>query len=194
MSVIVFVVGNQERLYRGVFQHGLDAVNMRLGNFGNIIGPVFPVVAVSAFFHNLRIERTLDIAHFVNEVQLLGLWCVRILGANAVASTGLCGSSRPLADGQRLRSLLHLVRNGDDFHFGSVGPLQVQLVHHGVEAVIVRSQRLQYLPDHCVGLVVVQCFMGLYTGRNHYGQHHIAQFFARGVAHHASYGLHHIHL
>jgi hypothetical protein len=51
------------------------------------------------------------------------------------------------------------VGDGDDFHFGPVLPDQVQFVNHRVKAVIVGAQRLQHLPHHFVGLVVVQRFV-----------------------------------
>ena len=38
------------------FQQGVDAVDMRLGDTGDIHGPIFPVVAVAAFFDHLGID------------------------------------------------------------------------------------------------------------------------------------------
>ncbi|MCY1455923.1 hypothetical protein D9M71_730980 [compost metagenome] len=38
-----------------VFQNDLDAVDVGIGDLGNIVGPVFPVVAVTAFLHHLGV-------------------------------------------------------------------------------------------------------------------------------------------
>ena len=38
-----------------VFYNGMNAVNVGLGDFGNIVCPIFPVVAVAAFFDNFGI-------------------------------------------------------------------------------------------------------------------------------------------
>ena len=55
-----------------VFQDALDAVDMGAGDLGNVVGPVFPVVAVAALLDDLGVDGFLDFTHFVSQLGLLG--------------------------------------------------------------------------------------------------------------------------
>ena len=69
-----------------VFQNGVDAVNMGAGNFGDVARPVFPMVAVAAFFDNFGVEGAFDFADF--ELEGFLYWCGCGGAAYAVASLG----------------------------------------------------------------------------------------------------------
>ena len=43
-----------------VFQNSVDAVNMGAGDFGDVARPVFPMVAVAAFFDDFGVEGAFD--------------------------------------------------------------------------------------------------------------------------------------
>ena len=44
----------------GVFQNGLDAVDVGFCDFGNVTRPIFPMMAVAAFFDDFCIEGAFD--------------------------------------------------------------------------------------------------------------------------------------
>ena len=116
----------------GIFEQGLDAIDVGAGDLGDIIGPVFPVMAITAFVHDLGVQGPLDLAHFEFELALHLDRIVRRLFADAVLVPRLVRLA-----GQPHRLALHVVGNGDDFHLAAVRTHQVQLVDHRIEAVIV---------------------------------------------------------
>ncbi len=174
-----------------VFQQRADAVDMGIGDLGDIVSPVLPVVAVAAFVHHLGVQRTLDLADFEGHLKLIRCRAVDLgLLTDGVLALGLVRR----ADFQRAGLALHGIGDGDDFHLAAVRADQIQLVDHRIEAVIVGAQRLQHLPDHGIGLVVVEGLVRLHAGRDHHRQHHVATLLARCIAHHPAHRLHHVHL
>ncbi|MNJ45341.1 hypothetical protein D3C77_404300 [compost metagenome] len=168
---------------------------MGTGDLGDVVGPVFPVVAVAALGDDLGVDGLLDFTHFVGQLGLLGHLAFDIVLSAFLADAVLAFACLAVAGAASFPGLLlGLVGDGDDFHLARVRADQVELVDHGVEAVVVRPQCLQHLPNHFVGLVVIERFVGLHAGRNDHGQHHIATLLTRCVAHYPANGLHHVHL
>ncbi|SAY50059.1 hypothetical protein KRIGEM_03048 (plasmid) [Komagataeibacter rhaeticus] len=88
-----------------------------------------------------------------------------------------------------------LLRDRDDFHAGCVrSGLKIHLIDHVIKTVIVRTQGLKHLPDHLIGLVVIQSLVWLNPSRDNYGQYDIAPLLAWCDPHHTAHGLDHIHL
>src|SRR5690554_5729310 len=69
-----------------VLQNGLDAVDVRIGDLGNVVGPVFPVVAVAALFDHLGVQGALDLTDFKLQACLVRDRCLSA-GANGTATT-----------------------------------------------------------------------------------------------------------
>ena len=137
----------------GVGQNGVDAVNVGIGDFGDVARPVFPVVAVAAFFDDFGVEGALDFADFEWQIFLNTWW--RGFGATDVVAAPLFAQG----SGSFAATLgfgLDFVGDGDDFHFVFVFAVEFQFVDHGVEAVIVGTQGVQHLPDDAVVFVFVE--------------------------------------
>lgn len=69
-----------------VFQNGVDTVNMGTSDVGNVLCPVFPMVAVATFFDNFGVEGAFDFADL--ELEAFLYWCGCGGAAYAVASLG----------------------------------------------------------------------------------------------------------
>ena len=69
-----------------VFQNSVDAVNMGAGDLGDVARPVFPMVAVAAFFDDFGVEGAFDFTDFELEGFLYWRGCGG--AAYAVASLG----------------------------------------------------------------------------------------------------------
>ena len=70
--------------------------------------------------------------------------------------------------------LLDLVGDGDDFHLPGVVADEIDLVDHGVEAVVVGAEGLEDLPDDFVDLVVLERFVRLHARGDDDGQDDVA--------------------
>ena len=176
-----------------VLQNGSDAVNMGTSNLCDVVGPVLPVVPVAALLYDLCIDRAFDLPDLKLKIVLTvslwgGLWL-----SYSVASPPrllLCGPGDLLLLGR------DLVSDRDDLHLLKHLPVEIQvhLVDHGVEAVVVRAECLQHLPHYRVGLVVVQSVVWFYASRNDHRKNHIATLLVWSVSHHSTDGLNYVHL
>ncbi len=176
-----------------VFEDGGDAVDVRVRDPRDVRRPFLPVVAVADLLHEFRVDGLFDLADLELERMLLG----RLVGDGLTdrLAAARAGSVLRLVRGAQLRRfLLHLVGDRDDFHPGGVLAVELQLVDHRVELVVMAAQRLQDLPHHLVGDVVVQRLVRLLAGGNHHRKDDVAALFAGRLAHHPADGLHHIHL
>ena len=117
----------------GVGQNGVDAVNVGVGDFGDVARPVFPVVAVAAFFDDFGVEGALDFADFEWQI-FLNTWRRGFGATDVVAAPLFAQGSGSFA--ATLGFGLDFVGDGDDFHFVFVFAVEFQFVDHGVEAVI----------------------------------------------------------
>ena len=173
-----------------VFQNGVDAVDMGTSNFGNVDCPVFPMVAVAAFFDDFGVEGAFDFTDF----ELEGF----LYGRGGVGCTDCVAAARALAGFVAFALFFcfrgDFVGNGDNFHFLGVFAVELQLVNHRVKAIVVRAQGVEYLPDDAVVFVFVQCVFGFYTRGDNDGQDNVALLFAFGTAHNAADRLHDIDL
>ena len=116
-----------------VFQNSVDAVNMGAGDFGNVARPVFPMVAVAAFFDDFCIEGAFDFADF--ELEGFLYRCGGIGCTNCVAAACLVAGFIAAALFLGFRG--DFVGNGDNFHFLGVFAIELQFVNHRIKAVIV---------------------------------------------------------
>ncbi|KXW57372.1 hypothetical protein FEMY_20990 [Ferrovum myxofaciens] len=120
-----------------VLQDSPDAVDVSVGNFGNVIGPVFPVVAVADFLDQSGVNGPFDLANL--ELYFL-LHRIRRHGRRFTnPMTAPPGWTARLGDfvlgfG---RLPLDFVGDGDDFHLARVTTNQIQFVDHGIKPVIV---------------------------------------------------------
>ena len=53
--------GTDFYLITRIFENTVNAVDMRAGNFSDIVRPVFPVMPVTAFFNDFRVQGTLNL-------------------------------------------------------------------------------------------------------------------------------------
>ena len=118
-----------------VFQNGVDAVDMGTSNFSNVVCPVFPMVAVAAFFDDFGVEGAFDFADFELEGFLYG--CGRGRAAYAVTYFGFVQCLVFFAATFDFRG--DFVGNGDNFHFLGIFTIELQFVNHGIKAVVVRT-------------------------------------------------------
>jgi hypothetical protein len=137
-------------------------------------------MAVADLLDQLGVDRLLYLTDFELQFVLVRFRALLDRFADGEAAFPSVLVLRPLG---LLLLLLDFVGDRDDFHLAGVLADQVQLVHHRIEAVIVRPQRLQDLPYDGIGLVVVQGFMRFDTSRDHHRQDHITALLARCVAH-----------
>ncbi|MNV54763.1 hypothetical protein D3C71_1469720 [compost metagenome] len=129
------IEGDPLLLIGRVFDDAGDAVYVGAGDLGDVIRPVFPVVAVADLLHQLGVDGLLNLANLERQGGLIFLAVT--LGFR------LTNGETTLARVLALRSLglvllaLYLVGDGNDFHLAGVAANQVQLVDHRVEAVVV---------------------------------------------------------
>ena len=102
---------------------------MGAGDFGDVPRPVFPMVAVAAFFDDLGVEGAFDFADFELESFLYGRGGIG--SADYVAAA--CLFTGFIVIGFRN----DFVGNSDNFHFLSVFAVELQLVNHRVKAIVV---------------------------------------------------------
>ena len=177
----------------GVLEDGGDAVDVGVRDPRDIRRPFLPVVTVADLLHEFRVDGLFDLADFELERVLLG----RLVGDRLTdgLATARTGSLLRLACGAQLRRLLlYLVGDRDDFHPGGVLAVELQLVDHRIELVVMAAQRLQDLPHHLVCDVVVQRLVRLFAGGDHHRKNDVTALLAGRLAHHPADGLHHIHL
>src|SRR5690606_21567056 len=55
-----------------VLQNALNAVDVGAGDLGDVVGPIFPVVAVAALLDDLGVDGLLDFADLIGQLGLLG--------------------------------------------------------------------------------------------------------------------------
>ena len=67
----------------------------------------------------------------------------------------------------------------DDGDLVRLGLVEVDLVDHGVEALIVSAQRLKHLPHHPEGVVVRQDVLGRHSRGDRHRQDDVAVLLAR---------------
>ena len=163
---------------------------MGAGDFGDVVCPVFPMMAVAAFFHDFGIQGAFDFADFKLDFGLLRRR--GIAAADTIAC--LCFAQGIFFFAAAFDFGRYFVGNGHHFHFMGVLAVEFELVNHGVEAVVVSAQGIQHLPHHTVVFVFIQRIFCFHASGNHHRQNHIALLFAFGTAHHATDRLHHIYL
>ncbi|MNR36195.1 hypothetical protein D3C85_1540920 [compost metagenome] len=102
-------------------QNGLDAVDVGASDLGDVVGPVFPVVAVAALLDDLGVDGLLDFAHFVGQLGLLGHLAFGIVPRTLLADAELAFAGLAVASPPGfLRLFVGLVGDGDDFHLARV--------------------------------------------------------------------------
>ena len=172
----------------GALDDGLDAGDVGARDAGDVAGPVFPVGAADAFFHDPGVEGALEFAGGEFDLGLDG----GIGGAGRDAD-GLAGEPFPEVLSLFFGAADGLVGDGDDLHLVGRRAGEIELVDHGVEAVVVGAERLEHLPDDLVDLVVGEGLVGFHASGDDHGEDDIAPGLARGAAHDASDGLDDFH-
>ena len=155
-----------------------------MGDKSDFLCPIFPIEAVAALLHELGIHTVLQLAEA--QFQLTGDFRVLHLPRFFLA---LLKTQPRSADGDGRRIGLF------------VGLLLVErnLVHHRVETVVVRAQRVEDFPDHIESLAIVEGFLRRNVGRHDNRDDDVAVLLFVGLptverAHHAANRLHHVHL
>ena len=159
----------------------VDAFHIALSDPGNVRRPLFPVAFIADLLHHAGINGPLQFLKMRQGQRELG---------RRAASLACRGHSAFL-----LRRVS--VGNAADEHRAAVLRLvavQLQLVDHGAETVIMRPQGIEDCPDHGKTLVVVEGFFRRHSGRDEDGNDDVAEFLARRRAHDAPHGLHHVDL
>ena len=130
------IEGFARRCLRRVFQQRLDSVDMGIGDLGDIIRPVFPMVAIATLVHHFGVQRAFDLTDLEGHLELVRRRAVDFgLLTDGVFAFSLIGR----ADFQRAGFALDGIGDGNDFHLAAVRANQIQLVDHRVEAIIVRA-------------------------------------------------------
>ena len=129
-------------VYAGLNELGY-ALDELVRDKSDFLCPVLPIEAVAALLHELGIHAVLQLTEA--KLQLPGDF--RVLHLPRFFLSLLKAQSRPADGDGRCIGLL-------------VGFLLVErnLVHHRIETVVVRAQRVQDFPNHIKGLAVVECF------------------------------------
>ena len=141
-------------------------------NGGNILGPLLPVTPRADLLDQAGVDRLPPLAQ---RPQVEGrLLMRRSTGGVAVIS----GSPKGVDDGDLVR----------------LGLVEIDLVDHGVEALIVSAQRLKHLPHHPEGVIVRQNVLGRHPRRDRHRQDDVAVLLTRSQAHHPPHGLNDVHL
>ena len=173
-------LGFDMRLFGNEPGYSLDEL---AGDKPHAARPVFPVQAVTAFLDEFGVNAAL---HF-RETQLK--------------------LARHFIVGKQFRVPLVLsVREGvapdarrADYDLGGLVAVQGNLVYGGIEAVVVRAQRIEYVPDHAEAVAVVERVLWLDVGGHDHRYDDVAELLFAGfalaeVAHDTPYGLHHVNL
>ena len=121
----------------GVFYDAANPVNMGVGNLSNIISPVFPVMAVPAFFNDLSIQRPFNFTHLKLYGGLIDHLTAVII-TNRAATTSF--ASRAFAFGRALTFTRYCFCYSHHFHFRGHSMVKFQFIDHCIEAVIMRAQ------------------------------------------------------
>jgi hypothetical protein len=142
-----------------------------LGDLGDVLCPGFPVAALADLGDDAGVDAVapaLDV-----ERQLLAEVLRRLRLAVVAAAAA-----------------------GDVDDLDLVGPLlvQVDLVDHRVEPVVVGTQRLQHLPHDLEAFVVAQRLLRCHAGGDDDRQDDVAEVLAFGAAHHSPHRLHDVDL
>ena len=149
---------------------------------GDVLGPVLPVAARAHLLHEPRVDGLPPLAQGVQVEDALGAPGLRAAGA-AVASLGAVG--RVPARG---------TEGVDDRDLVRCGPVEVDLVDHRVEALVVGAQRLEHLPDHAEGVVVLEDVLRPHPGGDGHRQDDVAVALARRQPHDTPHRLDDVHL
>ena len=150
---------------RRVGQQRVDAPADGVRDFGDVLGPLRPVLAVAALLDDARVNGAgLDDPQI--QLQLLKA-------------------------GQILRGVI--IKRMDDDAFRPL-LVEVQRVDFQIQALVVAAQRAQHAPDDLEGLVVVEGLLGALVGVDDHRQDDVAQLLAGRLAHDAAHGLHDVDL
>ncbi|KXW57462.1 hypothetical protein FEMY_19970 [Ferrovum myxofaciens] len=117
-----------------------NAVDVGIGNLGNIVGPFFPVVAVPHLLDQFGIDGPFNFSDL--ELKFALIFVGIPLGRRF--ANGKTTFPR-LAVGFSLGFfllLLDFVGDGDDFHLPRITASQIRFIDHGIKTVIVRAQSL----------------------------------------------------
>jgi len=140
-----------------VGEQARDPDDVLLGDLRHVGGPGLPVAPLADLLDDLGVDR---VAPLLDPERQRELGRVRgpVLFAAAAAAV-------------------------DDENLVGMRGVEVDLVDHGVEPVVVGAQRLQHLPDDLETLVVAQSLLGRDPGRDDDGQDDVAEVLAGGLAH-----------
>ena len=137
-------------------------------------GPVLPVLAVPHLLHDLGVDGVPPLLRILERQVQHGLLAV-------------------LVGGDHHRGV---VVHGHRDHVQAVVPVlvEVDVVDHRLETVVVRAQRVEHGPDDLVLLAVLQCGLRRHPGGDAHRQDDVPVVLVLGPAHHPPHGLHHVHL
>ncbi|CKM69207.1 Uncharacterised protein [Mycobacterium tuberculosis] len=154
----------------GAAEQGVDTGGQRRGDVGDIGGPLLPIGPGANLVDDARVDRFLPLRQREHR-QLLRDGGSRLVGG------------RPDVTAQQLVAAftglrrLHVQRNA---------------VHHRVEALVVRPQRVEDLPHHLEPFVVGQRGRRLDTLGHRHRQDDVPVVLAGRLAHHPTDRLHHV--
>ena len=175
----VVEIGSQSRQemlklarHLGVLHPLGQALTVTGRNVGNILGPLLPVTPRADLLDQAGVDRLPPLAE---RPQVEGRLLMR-RSTGGVAVVG--GSPKGVDDGDLVR----------------LGLVEIDLVDHGVEALIVSAQRLKHLPHHPEGVIVRQDVLGRHPGWDRHRQDDVAVLLTRRQAHYPSHRLDDVHL
>ncbi len=160
---------------------------MGVGDGGDVLRPIVPVVPRAAFLDELGVEGAFEIGDLELHLRLHFARGAALGLADAVLA--YAGWGFAFAGGFTFGFFLHLVGDGDDLHLPLVLAVELDFVDEGIEGVVVGAERLEHVPDNLVGFVVIQRLVRLHVLRDDDGEDDVAALFPRSIPHDAADGL-----
>ena len=152
-----------------VRKQAANADDVLLGDLGDILGPRLPVASLADLLDDPGVDRVAPLLAPERQRQLGGI------------------GGRPLA----ALSPTPTPAGVDDDHPAGALLVEIDLVDHGVEPVVVGTQRLEHLPDDLEAFVVAQRLLRRDPGGDDDGQDDVSHLLHpnRVLAHHPADGL-----
>ena len=175
--------GKLSRCRTAVQNQLAHALDMALGDVTDVLGPVFPIHFVAALLHDDGVHGLLQLS--IGEIKLR---LTRIAG-RALLPVFARSSTRT----RTAILAFDLILNVDDLHHGSGRHVVLQRVDATLEALIMASQGLNYLPYNFEGIGVVQRLFGRVAGGDDHGQDDVSIVLAFEAAHDAPNCLDDLH-
>ena len=169
--------GRQELLEvtcdRRVSHPELETGAVTLRDLVDVLGPLLPVAARTHLLHEPRVDRVLPAPQGVKVKAHLDAPPRSTAAHVVVLPAGFAARREGVDDGNLVR----------------LGPVEVDLIDHGIEALVVGAQRLKNFPHDPEDVVVRQDLFRRHARRDRHWQDDVAVLLARSQAHDTPHGL-----